>query len=178
MDCQNQYLTLEVQNLQLYISQLLEEKAKDKLAFQGKVQGLTKAHVATILDEKKSASENKNLKMELADQATVKDLMVKHDATVTQLDAVRLQHGEAIQQMEHKHAEETSRLQDLMSGLEDRNSELVEAVDIMRETASKNVRKIAEVEKALIQENDRLQQQKEEKIKAQHCQKTLALNLP
>ena len=69
MDCQNQYLTLEVQNLQLYISQLLEEKAKDKLAFQGKVQGLTKAHVATILDEKKSASENKNLKMELADRA-------------------------------------------------------------------------------------------------------------
>ena len=82
MDCQNQYLTLEVQNLQLYISQLLEEKAKDKLAFQVKVQGLTKAHVATILDEKKSASENKNLKMELADQATVKDLMVKRDAIV------------------------------------------------------------------------------------------------
>ena len=94
MDCQNQYLTLEVQNLQLYISQLLEEKAKDKLAFQVKVQGLTKAYVATILDEKKSASENKNLKMELADQATVKDVMVKHDATVAQVDAVRLQHSE------------------------------------------------------------------------------------
>ena len=69
MDCQNQYLTLEVQNLQLYISQLLEEKAKDKLAFQVKVQGLTKAYVATILDEKNSASENKNLKMELVDRA-------------------------------------------------------------------------------------------------------------
>ena len=36
-----------------------------------------------------------------------------------------------------------------MGSLEDRNSELVEA---MKETTSKNVRKIAEVEKALIEE--------------------------
>ena len=37
-----------------------------------------------------------------------------------------------------------------MSGLEDRNSELVQ--ELMRETASKNVRNIAEVEKALMLE--------------------------
>ena len=62
--------------------------------------------------------------MELADQATVKDLMVKHDATVAKLNAMRLQHGDAIQQMMLKHAEETYRLEGLMDGLEDRNSEL------------------------------------------------------
>ena len=90
--------------------------------------------------------------MELADQATVKDLMVKHDATVTQLDAVRLQHGDAIQQMERKHTEEISRLQGLMDGLEDRNSELVKAVEIMQKTTRKNVLKLAEVEKALMAE--------------------------
>ena len=71
MGCQNQHLTLEVQNLKHLVSQLLAEKEKEKLAFQGKVQGLTKAHVATILDKNKSDSENKNFKMELADKKFV-----------------------------------------------------------------------------------------------------------
>ena len=60
--------------------------------------------------------------------ATVKDLLQKHDATVARMEAQQLQHGDAIQAMERKHAEETSRLQDLMSGLENRNSELVEVM--------------------------------------------------
>ena len=54
MGCQNQHLTLEVQNLQSFIQQLFEEKQIEKLSFQGKVQGLTKAHVATILEGKES----------------------------------------------------------------------------------------------------------------------------
>ena len=54
MGCQNQHLTLEVQNLKHLVSQLLAEKEKEKLVFQGKVQGLTKAHVATILEGKES----------------------------------------------------------------------------------------------------------------------------
>ena len=85
-------------------------------------------------------------------QATVKDLLQKHDATVAQLDAVWLQHAEAIQKMTKTHVKETSRLQDLMGGLEDRNKELVEAVDLMRETTRKKVLKMAEVEKALMAE--------------------------
>ena len=47
------------------------------------------------------------------------------------------------------------------SGLEDRNAELVEAVYVMRETASKNIMKIAGVEKAFMLEkatSARLQQ--------------------
>ena len=78
--------------------------------------------------------------------------MVKHDATVAQLNAMRLPHGEAIKQMERNHTEETSRLQGLMSGLEGRNSKLVEAVKVMQETTSKNVLKLGEVEKALMAE--------------------------
>ena len=35
-----------------------------------------------------------------------------------------------------------------MNGLEDRNAELVEAVDIMQKTTRKNVLKLADVEKA------------------------------
>ena len=48
-----------------------------------------------------------------------------------------------------------------MSGLEDRNNELVESVDLMRETASKNSMKIAQVGNALMLEratSARLQQ--------------------
>ena len=47
--------------------------------------------------------------------------MVKHDATVARLETQQLQHGDAIQAMERNHAEETSRLEGLMSGFEDRN---------------------------------------------------------
>ena len=54
--------------------------------------------------------------------------------------------------MEHNHIEETSRFQDLMDRLEDRNSELVEAVEVIQETTRKNVLKLAEVEKALMAE--------------------------
>jgi len=65
MGCQNQHLALEVQNLKHLVSQLLAEKEKEKLSFQGKVQGLTKAHVATILEGKETT---KTLKKEIADK--------------------------------------------------------------------------------------------------------------
>ena len=68
MGCQNQHLALEVQNLKHLVSQLLAEKEKEKLSFQGKVQGLTKAHVATILEGKETT---KTLKKEIADKKFV-----------------------------------------------------------------------------------------------------------
>ena len=103
-------------------------------------------------EEKIKAQQLERDQQEAAYQATVKDLLQKHEATVAQLDAVRLQHGEAIQQIKRNHTEETSRLKGIISGLEDRNKELVEAVDVMRETTSRNILKIAEVVKALMLE--------------------------
>ena len=60
--------------------------------------------------------------------------------------------------MMQKHDEEKFQLEGLM---EDRNSELVEAVKVMRETTGKNIMTIAGVEKALMLEkatSARLQQ--------------------
>ena len=57
MGCQNQHFILENEYLRSFIKQLLDEKDQDKLtisSFQGKVQGQTKAHVVTVLDEKVS----------------------------------------------------------------------------------------------------------------------------
>ena len=74
MGCQNQHFILENEYLRSFIKQLLDEKDQDKLtisSFQGEVQGMTKAHVVTVLDEKNLALEFKNLKIEQADKKFV-----------------------------------------------------------------------------------------------------------
>ena len=71
MGCQNQHLILEIDNLRSFVKQLLDEKDQDKLtinSFQGKVQGETKAHVRTILENKETISA---LKREIADKKFV-----------------------------------------------------------------------------------------------------------